>query len=82
MNIVVPDELLKGTGFVPEKAMLDFAIGLYADCRVTLGQAAALAAMPQSAFLHELGRLKVPVHYDTEDFASDMAVLESLYSAS
>jgi predicted HTH domain antitoxin len=78
MNIVVPDELLRGTRFDSDRAVLDLAIGLYADDRVTLGQAAAIAAMSQALFLRELGRLHVPMHYDVEDFAADLAVLEQL----
>ena len=78
MTIVIPDELLRGTGVDVDRAVLDFAIGLYADWRVTLGQAAAIAAMPQARFMQELGRLKIPYHYDVDDFAADMAVLEAL----
>ena len=76
MIITVPDELLKGTSFDPRRALLDLALGMYADRRATLGQAAMIAGMPQTQFLKELGSRRVPMHYDVAAFEHDMAVME------
>jgi len=78
MNIAVPDEALQGTGFDPQHALLDLALGMYADNRATLGQAARIASMPQAQFMKELGSRRIPLHYSVEDFRQDVAVLERL----
>jgi predicted HTH domain antitoxin len=78
MNITVPDEALKGTSFDREHALLDLALGIYADSRATLGQAARIACMPQAQFMKELASRKIPLHYSVADFQQDMAVLERL----
>jgi predicted HTH domain antitoxin len=54
-------------------AALHLAIGLYLDNRVTLGQGAAVAGIPASEFLAELGMRKIPIHYDVEDALADIA---------
>ena len=72
MNIAVPDKLLKGTTLTPDLALLDLAIGMFVDRRATLGQAARIASLSQPQFLKELGKRKVPVHYDADDFAVDL----------
>ena len=55
--------------------LVDIAVGLYVDHRVTLGQAADVAEMPQSEFRRVLGRLGVPVQYDRDDLNHDLLVL-------
>jgi predicted HTH domain antitoxin len=72
MTITVPDELINAARLTPEQVRFDLALGLYADRRVTLGKAAALAGMSQSDFLDELGKRRIPVHYDLDDLASDL----------
>jgi predicted HTH domain antitoxin len=78
MKITVPDEALKGTSVSQEEVLLDLAIGMFIDRRATLGQAARIADMSQPQFLKELGKRKIPVHYDVEDFAADMEVVKGL----
>lgn len=78
MNITIPDELLKGLELSPQEATLDFAIGLFLDRRVTLGRAAEITALPQADFLKELGKRRIPVHYDMTDLESDLRTLSVL----
>jgi predicted HTH domain antitoxin len=47
-----------------EEAALHLAIGLFTGENVTLGQAAAIAGISQPAFLQELGKRQIPVHYE------------------
>jgi predicted HTH domain antitoxin len=75
MVIDLPDHLLKGITLTPEVARLDLAIGLYLDNRVTLGQGAGIAGIAATAFLEELGRHCVPVHYDLEDLRQDAQIV-------
>ena len=54
------------------------ALGLYIDDRASLGRAARIAGISVPAFLDELGKRKIAIHYDQEDLASDLRTLESL----
>ena len=78
MTVEVQDELLRGLSVSPERLRLETAVGFYASADVTLGQAAAIAQMSQSEFLHALGRHGVCVHYDVAEFEQDLATLQKL----
>jgi predicted HTH domain antitoxin len=58
--------------FTPEDIRLQLAVGMFIDRRVTLGQGALIAGLSQSVFLHELGRRRIPVHYDDADVREDI----------
>jgi predicted HTH domain antitoxin len=76
MNIALPQELEKR--LTEAEASLSLALGLYAYNRVSLGQGAAIAGMPTSAFLLELGKRRVPVHYELDDALADIAKVAKL----
>jgi predicted HTH domain antitoxin len=78
MIVEVQDELLRGLKISPQRLQLEAAIGFYTSDDVTLGQAAAIAGLSQSDFLHELGRRGVCVHYDVEEFEQDLQTLTRL----
>ncbi len=75
MVIDVQDEVLRGLQLTEEQALLDLAIGLFTDRRVTLGRGAEIARLTQSDFQRELGRRGIALHYDVEDFRADMLTL-------
>ncbi len=75
MVIDVQDEVLRGLQLTEEQALLDLAIGLFTDRRVTLGRGAQIARLTQSDFQRELGRRGIALHYDVEDFRADMLTL-------
>ena len=75
MNIVVSDELLNGIELSSGQAVVDFAVGLYSEDKVTLGRAAAIASMSQAEFLRELGKRRVPMHYHLDDCKDDVKSL-------
>jgi predicted HTH domain antitoxin len=78
MEIVISDKLLGGKPLSREEALRDLAIGLYVDDKVTLGQAAEIAGLSEPEFLKELGKRRVPVHYDLEDLEADVKVVRDL----
>jgi predicted HTH domain antitoxin len=78
MTVEVKDEQLRGLRMTPERLKLEAAVGLYASEDVTLGQAAAIAGVSQSEFLHALGRHGICMHYDLPEFESDLQTLEKL----
>lgn len=58
--------------------LLDLAIGLYVDRRVSLGRGAEVARISKPAFIDVLGRRRIPVNYDAADLESDLETIESL----
>lgn len=57
---------------------LHLAIGLYIGDRVTLEQGAAVAGLCTSHSLAELGKWRIPVHYDVEDALADIETAAKL----
>jgi predicted HTH domain antitoxin len=78
MEIRVPDELVRGIDMPREQWLLDLAIGLFVDRRVTLGKGAEIAEISKPAFLDALGRLQIPVNYDVADLESDLRTIAGL----
>ena len=78
MILKIADEILKNINITPEQAKLDFAIGLYADNRTTLGQSARIASITQAQFLKELGKREISINYDIEEFNKDVETLKKL----
>ena len=78
MTIEVEDEALRGLNLTQPQALLDLAVGLFTERRVTLGRAAAVARMAQLDFQRELARRGLPVHYDVEDLQADLQTLAAL----
>jgi predicted HTH domain antitoxin len=78
MNVEVGDEQLRGLNVTPERLRLEMAAGLYASDEVTLGQAAAIAGLSQTRFLHELGRRGICINYGIEEFEQDLKTIKTL----
>ena len=73
MIIPLPEHI--ETRLTSQDAKRHLAVGLFADQRITLGQAAAIAGISQSEFLRELGRRRISVHYDESDAFADVATV-------
>jgi predicted HTH domain antitoxin len=61
----------------PREAVLHLAIGLFVSEEATLGQAAEIASLTQTAFLKELGRRGIPIHYGMDELAEDLKAVEA-----
>jgi predicted HTH domain antitoxin len=76
MTINLPAELEKHIS--SEEAALVLAVGLFADDKVTLGQAASIAGISQPALMQELAKRKIPLHYGIEELEQDIATVKKL----
>jgi len=76
MTITLPAEL--ENQITPQEAALHLAIGLFADDKVTLGQAASIAGISQPALQQELGKRRIPIHYGVEELEQDIATVKRL----
>ena len=61
-----------------QDAALHLAFGLFVTEEATLGQAAQTAGLSQTAFLRELGRRRIPIHYGPDELAADLQAVEAL----
>jgi predicted HTH domain antitoxin len=75
MVIEIQDEVLRGLKLTEPQALLDLAVGLFTERRVTLGRAAEIARLTQLDFQRELGRRGISLHYDVEDLQDDLRTL-------
>jgi predicted HTH domain antitoxin len=62
----------------PQAMALHLAIGLFVAEEATLGQAAEVAGLTQTEFLHELGRRHIPIHYGLNELREDLKTIEAL----
>ena len=76
MQLALPTEV--EARLSQQSAALHLAIGLFVGEEATLGQAAAVAGMPQARFLAELGRRRIPIHYAAEELAEDLQTIQAL----
>jgi predicted HTH domain antitoxin len=79
VTLELPDQHLQGFNATPDLLKLATAIGLYTSGDVTLGQAALLANVSQTQFLHELGRRGICVNYSLKDLEQDLKTIEILH---
>lgn len=66
------------TGVSESEARLELAISLFQQEKVSFGQARQLAGLGIWDFQQELGRRRIPPHYDVEEFQQDLATIERL----
>lgn len=78
MQLILPEAI--ETKLSPREAALHLAIGLFVSEEATLGQAAEIANLTQAAFLKELGRRHIPIHYGMEELADDLKIVESFHN--
>jgi predicted HTH domain antitoxin len=80
MELRVPDQLIRGLNLSESQWLLNLAIGLFLDRRITLGRGAEIAGISKPAFLDELGKRRIPINYDMADLESDLRTIEKLRS--
>jgi predicted HTH domain antitoxin len=74
MTVTIPDDRIGDVRVSEHDALVDIAIGFISAKRCRSGRRAAeIADMPSSAFLHELGRRKIPINYGVEDLRQDLS---------
>ena len=75
MKVAISDELLRGVMISPKDVVIDVAVGIYSEGKVTLGRAARIAKMSAPAFQRLLGERCIPMHYDAQDLKQDQLVV-------
>ncbi len=73
MQINIPDEIFGQPGYGVEPFLLDVALMLYQQERVSLAKAARIAGVHRMQFQQALADRKIPIQYDLE---GDLAALK------
>ncbi|MEI9815002.1 MAG: UPF0175 family protein [Acidobacteriota bacterium] len=77
MNITLPDDVLRSAHVAESDVQVELALTLFAQERLTLGQAAILAGMGQLEFQRLLAERKIPIHYGIEEWQEDLETLRT-----
>ena len=80
MGLIIPEEVLQASHLTPWELKREIAVMLFAQDRLTLGQASELADMSQRQFLALLSSRQLPVHYDGAELDRDLETLKTLGS--
>lgn len=71
---------MSGLSLTEREARIDFAVGLYADGKVSLGKAAEVGGIHQQELQHELSRRRIPLNFSVDDLREDVATLDRLFA--
>jgi predicted HTH domain antitoxin len=78
MTLTLPDNIPSLKGLTESDMRLELALSLYASRKVTLVQAADVAALDLFDFQARLRDRRIPQHYETRDLEQDLLVLREL----
>ena len=78
MNIEIPDSILQKSGLRENDILLQLAILLFEQEKLTLAEASELARLHQIQFQKELAKRKIPIHYGKEELKADMQTLSKM----
>jgi predicted HTH domain antitoxin len=81
MPVTLPDDLLQATKLTAAELKAELALALFQQDRLTLGQAAVLAGVPQLDFQRLLASRRIPLHYGLEAMEQDLRRAKSLLGA-
>jgi predicted HTH domain antitoxin len=78
IELEVPREILDSARITPAEAVVELAVALYAEGRLSLGKARELAQMPFWRFRQLLAVREITPHYDVADVEDDRTAVRDL----
>jgi predicted HTH domain antitoxin len=81
MPLTLPDELLHSARMTEAEMRAELALALFQQDRLTLGQAALLAGLPQLDFQRLLANRRIPLHYGVDAMEQDVRRAKRLSGA-
>jgi predicted HTH domain antitoxin len=76
MSLTISDEILDSVGLSEQELLIEIAVMLFQQERVSLGKASKIANMNYVKFQELLSRRNIPLHYDVEEFEEDVKSLK------
>lgn len=74
----IPQDVLDSARLSPEQVLVELAVHLYEQGRLSIGKAHELAGMSLWEFRQLLGFRQIPPHFAAEDLAQDLETLRRL----
>jgi len=75
MTLKIEGVELESLNMSKDELILEIAILLYSQERLSMGKASKMAGMNRILFQEELGKRKIPMNYDEKDLESDLLTL-------
>jgi len=76
--MVIEDDILIAAHVTEAEVRSEVALSLFSQDRLSLGQAAQLANLPQLDFQALLAKREIPIHYDLAELEEDLKTLRNL----
>jgi predicted HTH domain antitoxin len=77
MSLVISSEILESSGLSETEFMLEIAIMLFQQEKISIGKASRIAGMNQIEFQHLLAKRNICIHYDVDEFQEDLKNLQA-----
>ncbi|HSG40527.1 MAG TPA: UPF0175 family protein [Thermoanaerobaculia bacterium] len=74
----IPQEILDSARMTPDQLLVELAVHLYAQGRLSLGKAHELAGLALWEFRQILGLRQIAPHFGSEDLEQDLETLRRL----
>lgn len=78
VDVVIPANIVEATKFNEKELLVEVAIYLYSQERLTLEQASQLAELDRISFQLELADRDIEIQFSVKDFEDDLATLNLL----
>ena len=76
MSLTISDEILNSSQMTASKLLVEIAVMLFLQERVSLGKASKIAEMNYVEFQQLLAQRNISIHYDVEEFEEDIKTLQ------
>jgi predicted HTH domain antitoxin len=77
MSLTISDDLLQAANLTETDLMIEIAVLLFQQERITLGRASQLCGINQIEFQQLLSSRDICIHYDLEDYQADVQSLKA-----
>ena len=77
-HLEIPQDVLDSARLTADQLLVELAVHLYAQGRLSLGKAHELAGLSLWEFRQILGFRRISPHFDTEDLEQDLETLRHL----
>ena len=76
MSLVISDDIVKASGFSESELLLEIAIMLFQQDKISLGKSSELLGMHRMQFQKLLAERGICVHYYVDEFQEDIDSLQ------
>ncbi len=74
--LAVPQDVYESAGLSEEELLIELAVSLYRERRVSLSQARKLAGLDYAELFRALGKRHIALDYSVEDAEQDFAIAQ------